>query len=290
MIGSQDQLSKFQRVTSLMNLGLSEFLFTTVSRCTQRSKAVSSSFLQLWLLAQTWIPDIQNWLLADFSYVDFWSDMIWFHMVRGKQIRLVLFWNNVVFLMPSLWGIRNFTWSIAPFLKATSAEHTGHLAELLGTAHLSLFFDSLEGATVASVASGLIILSCFVRVPKVEREAQHSLHMLSMRAGIKHLIWKPRHTKRKWNKSLAFNCIANRAEAGLSVAFCLNCSESKWYFSCWSMVGLFWCLRLGKSVKQISDFILTLTIYSHYILQVENKTKKSHPHEIFFLVIETGKK
>lgn len=157
--------------------------------------------------------------------------------------------------------VGNFTWSITTLLKPLVQNPVEQLLGLLGTASVTPLWQSARcGCSICREWISNSVLFC-ARIPKVEWKAQH--RVCTCLACWLELItsFENQDTQgRKWNKSLAFNCIANRTEWGLSVVFCLDCFESKWFISCKTVVELFWCLRLGKNIKCISYFLLTFNL------------------------------
>lgn len=185
--------------------------------------------------------------------------MIRFRLLRANQFKPFLLWNNVFSLSHHFSWVGNFTWSIMTLLKAISPESHRATSGAAGhrTSVTPVWRSAGRGRSICREWISNSVLFC-ARIPKVEWEAQHRVcTCLACWLELNTSFENQDTQGRKWNKSLAFNCIANRTEWGLSVEFCLDCSESKWFISCKTVVELFWCLRLGRNIKCISYFILT---------------------------------
>lgn len=181
--------------------------------------------------------------------------------------------------------VGNFTWSIMTFLKAISPEPCRATFGAVGPCtSVTLLWQSARcNCSMWREWINISVLFC-VRIPKIEREAQHRVcTCLACWLELNTSFGKQDTRGRKWNKSLAFNCIANGTEWGLSAEFCLDCSESKWFISCKRVVELFWCLRLGRNTKCISSFILTFNrsfakylFDACYVLQMKQRIRQTN--------------
>lgn len=165
--------------------------------------------------------------------------------------------------------VGNFTWSIMTFLKAISPEP--HRVTFGAAGHCTSVTPLWQSArcdrSICREWINKAVLLC-ARIPKVEREAQHGVCTCLACWPELNTSFENQDTQgRKWNKSLAFNCIATRTERSLSVEICLDCSESKWFTSCRKVVELFWCLRLARDIRCISHSILAFNpSFAKYLL------------------------
>lgn len=191
----------------------------------------------------------------------FLIEIIRFRLLRANQIKPFLLWNNVVFLKPHRFSwVGNFTWSIMTFLKAISPDP--HRVTLGAAGHCTSVTPLWQPARCdGSICTEWInssVLLC-VRIPKVEQEVQHRVcTCLACWLELNTLFENQDTQGRKWNKFLAFSCIANRSKWSLSVEFCLECSESKWFISYGALVSSF---DVWDQVEILSVSV-TLFLYS----------------------------
>lgn len=193
--------------------------------------------------------------------------------------------------------IGNLTWSIKTFLKTISPRP--YRATLGAAGHCTSVTALWQSARCdCSICTGRVnssILLC-VRIPKVEQEVQHRVcTRLACWLELNALFENQDTQGRKWNKFLTFSCIANRTKWGLSVEFCLGCSEFKWFISRGTVAELLWCLRPGRNIKCVTYLILTFNhsfnsfakylLDTQYVLPVKQRLWQIPcPHGAYMLV------